>query len=358
MSDVHSDATSKKPRTGRATEPKTQRATGPKTPGGKARSSQNSTKHSCCSKKPLIKGESEKEFNELLEDWKDDYRPRGKSARELVRQAAEAQWVLKRNTHRYHELEESLQDKKALEWTEEEHKKMERFIRYRTTAERSFWRVANALEQSVKRRQKRVEEREEEAEQAEAEQAEAKQAEAKQAEAEQAEAEEAVEEVPEVMQRKPDIWDIEVGAVHVLDQWADVTIEKGRTVTRLEPSTEQLFEDRATMKPPPEHVCRRFTFYDGVPEEYGWCAGLYNEIEDSPKYGVQHMTIETWLQALEREKAAGTGHLSDTGEDLPDPKRRGWCWCTVCARTTETGWRREKESDGKVGAWLGEPKAG
>ena len=100
----------------------------------------------------------------------DDYRPRGKSVREQVRQAAEAQWVLKRNTNRYHELEESLQEKKALDWTEEEHKKMERFTRYRTTAERSFGRAANLLEQSVKRRHKRVEEREE-AEKDEAEQA-------------------------------------------------------------------------------------------------------------------------------------------------------------------------------------------
>jgi hypothetical protein len=207
MSDVQMDATSKKPRTRRATGPKTRGATGPKTRAGKARSSQNATKHSCCSKKPLIQGENAEEFNELLEDWKDDYRPRGKSARELVEQAAVAQWVLKRNTNRYHELEESLQERKAIEWTEEEHKKMERFIRYRTTAERSLWRAANGLEQSVKRRRKRVEERQEEAEQAEAEQA--------------------LEEVPEVMEQKPDIWDIEVGAVHVLDQWADVTIEKG-----------------------------------------------------------------------------------------------------------------------------------
>jgi hypothetical protein len=318
------------------------RATGPRTPEGKAKSSQNSTTHGCCSKKPLIKGENAEEFNELLEDWKDDYRPRHKSVRELVEQAAVAQWVLKRNTNRYHELEESLQEKKALEWTEEEHKKMERFIRYRTTAERSFGRAANLLEQSVKRRRKRVQEREEEA--------------AEQAKAKQAEVEPVVEEpVRNVMERPPGVWEIEVGAIHVLDQWADITIEDGRAVTRLEPSNEQLLEDRETMKPPPEQVCRRFTFQDGIPEEYGWCAGLYEDV-GGPKYGVQQMTIETWLAALEREKAAGTGHLSDNGEDLPDAKRRGWCWCTVCARTTEIGWRRERESDGKVGEWFGKPK--
>jgi hypothetical protein len=40
----------------------------------------------------------------------------------LVEQAADAQWVLKRNMNRYHELEEAFQDKKALRWSEEEHR--------------------------------------------------------------------------------------------------------------------------------------------------------------------------------------------------------------------------------------------
>jgi hypothetical protein len=174
------------------------RSTGPRTPEGKAKASQNSTTHGCCSKQPLIKGESEEEFNELVADWMDDYRPRGKSVRLQVQQAAEAQWVLKRNTNRYNELEEALQEKKALEWTEEEHKKMERFIRYRTTAERSFMRAANTLEQSVKRRRKRVEEREEEA----AEQGEAKQVEVKPVEA---------KAVRNAMERDPAIPDIGAG---------------------------------------------------------------------------------------------------------------------------------------------------
>jgi hypothetical protein len=63
------------------------------------------------------------------------------------------------------------------------------------------------------------------------------------------------------------------------------------------------------------------------------------------KWGVQQITVETWLEALEREKAAGTGHLSDTGEDLPDPKRRTWCYCTACARTWEIRARRRRERE-------------
>jgi hypothetical protein len=286
-------------------------------------------KHGCCSKKRVIKGENEDEFNEFVAEWMDDYRPRNKSEREMVEQAAVAQWIQKRNMNRYHELEQSLQEKKAIEWTEEEHKEMERFIRYRTTAERSFGRQANLLEQVVKRRRKRVKEREEE--------------ETEQAETEHAETEQGVEKVGGAMQKNPEIDDIEVGAIHVLDQWADVTIENGRAVTRLEPSTEQLLEDVGTMKPPPEQVRRFFTFYDGIPEEYGWCAGVYEQIPGKAKYGEQQITVETWLEAVEREKAAGTGHLSDTGEDLPEPKRRTWCWCKVCARRQETIWRRERE---------------
>src|SRR5689334_18090384 len=89
------------------------RSTGPKTPAGKAKSSQNSTTHGCCSKKVLIEGENAEEYNELREDWLEDYRPKGKSVRMLVEQAAEAQWVLRRNMNRYNDAEVSLQDKNA-----------------------------------------------------------------------------------------------------------------------------------------------------------------------------------------------------------------------------------------------------
>jgi hypothetical protein len=54
----------------------------------------------------------------------------------MVEAAAQAQWVQMRNTNRYQELEQKLQEKSALDWTEEDHKEMERFTRYRTTAER------------------------------------------------------------------------------------------------------------------------------------------------------------------------------------------------------------------------------
>jgi hypothetical protein len=310
--------------------PRNHVSTGPKTQSGKATSSQNSTTHGCTSKKRIIKGESQGEFDELLADWMDDYRPRGKSGRLLVEEAALAQWILRRNTNQYNAACESLEDKNALEWTEEDHKKMERFTRYKTTAERSFTRAANTLEQVLTRRQRRSAAR--------------KQAVDEEEEKEAEELMEGLEEsgVEEGKNRERELPEIEVGAIHVLDQWVDVEIENGRTVTKLEPATEQLFEDRQMMQPPPEQVRRRFDFRQGIPEEYGW-ALKSEEQRVRRSWGVQQIRIETWLKAVEREKAAGTGHLSDTGEDLPDPKRRSWCWCPVCERNSEIRHRRRQE---------------
>jgi hypothetical protein len=286
----------------------------------------------------------------------DDYRPRCKSDRLLVEAAVLAQWIQMRNTNRYNELEQKLQEKSALEWTEEEHKEMERCTRYKTTAERSFVRAANTVEQIVKRRRNRSQERAAEREKAEKKVPEKKVAQERVAQervaqervaqgrvaqgrvAQERVAQERVSETQPaevVEERKPK-------PIHVLDQWADVVIEDGRAVTMLEPSNEQLIEDCGMMEPAPEQVCRRFHFHDGIPGEYSWACAT-EEQRIITKSGLQQMSIETWLAAIEREQAAGTGHLSDTGEDLRDPQRLG-CWCVVCARNTEISRRRAREA--------------
>ncbi len=126
-------------------------STGPRTSNGKAIASRNSTTHGCCSRQTIIRGESEEEFNQLLEDWLLDYQPEDSLQRSFVEQAVHAQWILQRNTNRYNELERSLEEKGVLEWSEEDHKKFERFTRYKTTAERAFTRAFTQLEQLRKR---------------------------------------------------------------------------------------------------------------------------------------------------------------------------------------------------------------
>jgi hypothetical protein len=118
--------------------------------------------------------------------------------------------------------------------------------------------------------------------------------------------------------------------VYTLEQWVEVRIEDGKTVTTLYPSNAQLIEDGKKMYPPPDYVYRRINFPNGIPEEYYWV----NQDPVARKLGgcgIQRMTPDTWLDVIEREEAGGTGHVGPTGVgNLPKPKDRGGCDCPVC----------------------------
>jgi hypothetical protein len=130
--------------------------------------------------------------------------------------------------------------------------------------------------------------------------------------------------------------------VRVLEQWVEVRIENGKTVTRLYPSNKFLMERGQAMWPPPDLVYRRFNFPDGVPEEYWW-VGLTPERAKLGGMGVQRMTPETWADVTKREgpevpregyqSSVVPGHLRPTGVgNLPRPEERGGCECAVCVR--------------------------
>jgi hypothetical protein len=45
------------------------------------------------------------------------------------------------------------------------------------------------------------------------------------------------------------------------------------------------------------------------------------------------MTVDTWLEVIEREAAEGSGHIGPTGVGtLPRPVEHGICECQVCTR--------------------------
>jgi len=54
-----------------------QKSAGPRTLSGKAIASMNALKHGLCSRKPLIPGENEADFNRFSEGWVDELRPAG-----------------------------------------------------------------------------------------------------------------------------------------------------------------------------------------------------------------------------------------------------------------------------------------
>ncbi|HZQ54833.1 MAG TPA: hypothetical protein VFB14_21700 [Bryobacteraceae bacterium] len=130
------------------------RSTGPTSPQGKEISSQNALKHGCCSNRLILADESEQEWRDLLQSWLDDYQPGTQTGRSLVAKAAEAEWFLLRMIRRHKEAEQRLTDEQPdiFLWTDEQHKLLERFLRYRTTAERSFTRALNNLERLRKNR--------------------------------------------------------------------------------------------------------------------------------------------------------------------------------------------------------------
>ncbi len=134
----------------------------------------------------------------------------------------------------------------------------------------------------------------------------------------------------------------------ILNQWIEIEIEKGQTVTRLYPSNEKLIKEGKTMLPPPDLVYRRLNFPASVPPEYHW-ATSNAQAREWGGTGIQRMRVETWLEVIERERAEGTGHIGPTGVgNLPRPPENGVCECQVCTRAlanAEEGAKDDASSD-------------
>jgi hypothetical protein len=113
-----------------------QKSTGPKTSSGKAVSSQNAIKHGCTSTRLLLPDENEAEWLALKARWLAEYQPDSPLYQDLVERAAQADWLLRRTAARYDEAEQQLWDTDPPGWSAEQHQVLERFLRYRTTAER------------------------------------------------------------------------------------------------------------------------------------------------------------------------------------------------------------------------------
>jgi hypothetical protein len=290
--------------------------------------------------------EDEQEWKDLKQGWLDTYEPQTHAGLTLVCEAAVAQWLLLRARRRYNEAEQRVygEQRDPLAWSAEQQKTIERFTRYRTTQERAFNRALSNVEGLRRSRSleaarlRMAEHRTEQLELKRCQEHEpARAAGKKQAEKAAGPAETRTERTFQGQnapkkQRK----------IAVLEQWAKVTVEDGKTTTKLFPSNEKLIEEGKSMDPPPELVYRRLEFVGGVPPEYHWSCERHPERFERGGAGVQRMTVDTWLDVIEREAAAGTGHIGPTGVgNLPRPKERGGCECEVCAHNREVMERRE-----------------
>lgn len=135
------EAKSEKPRTG---------PTGPRTPEGKAASSRNALKHGLTSRQVVIKGESQEEFDALLQQVIQDRQPVGALESELTTEIAACAWRLNRARNQEAHLLET--DRGLFERVSAPG--FERLLRYMGSIERQFHRAIAKLQQLQAERRK------------------------------------------------------------------------------------------------------------------------------------------------------------------------------------------------------------
>ncbi len=275
-------------------------STGPRTPEGKASSSMNRLTHGCRSETLVLPFEDPAEFEFTIQSWMQAYNPQahtpfgggcarldedhrpfaGRCARldedptaaTLLYETAKAHWFFQRNQKRLHQIEVRLPSDAWL-WTEENIKLFNNFSRYKTAAERSFYRAFNNLEAYYKRQADRA------------------------AQQEKAQTQMAKIEL-EWLKKKQEHAAREMLAM----QYVDVMGNDCDTTTTWLPTNETILKMVENTGKTPAFVNRYLFFLNGVPPEYEWTNP--NHIQRTePAIGLQRMLYSDWLALVDQEKA-------------------------------------------------------
>ncbi len=287
---------------------------GPKTEDGKARSSQNSLKHGARSKALILADERQEDFDKVAEGWSKEFEPEGYQEERLVEILVRNDWFFQRADRLWQEAQASGDDQHTLELMQ----------RYRTTAERSFFRALGALrglrKDLMREDDVRVKLKRENLLQG----ADLKAKEALISQLQGQIKAQSTEHAKSKAKKKDKL--------QVIEQWADIsTNEMGKTVTKLVPSNDELKKQASKMEREPDLVYRRLFFAGAVPAEYRWAttdpqALAYGGL------GVQRMTWAVWKKQIVQEMLTVSGHLQAGEGNLPRPHERGGCECEVCTQ--------------------------
>ncbi|MBV9762581.1 MAG: hypothetical protein JO340_18620 [Acidobacteriaceae bacterium] len=248
----------------------------------------NSLTHGCRSAKTVLPDEDPAEFDFTVQSWMDSYKPQDPTTATLVFETARAQWVFQRNQHRLDEIESRL-PADAWHWSDSHQKLYQNFSRYKTTAERTFYRAFHSLEAHCGRLASRA------------------------ARAEKAQLEIARIQM-EWLKKKAE----KAAADRCARQWVQVYANaQGECITSCAPTNEQLAERAAAAKSPPQFVTRFVSFLNGVPPAYQWACP--NDVQRfDPTTGLQAFVFSDWLEQVAAEKALATGHLAPFAISLLD----------------------------------------
>ena len=119
-----------------------QHSTGPRSPEGKARSSQNATRHGLTSARLIVRDDEREEFDELQSSLLEEIRPQGALETDIFSHLLHASWNLRRLRRLEAELFSDGIDPLTDSGKDQE---MDRLARYQARIERSYYRALKEL---------------------------------------------------------------------------------------------------------------------------------------------------------------------------------------------------------------------
>lgn len=229
----------------------------------------NTIKHGCRSRQLLLKHENPNDWIKLREMYMEEYKPQSEFMERLVDDAVRERWIFERNQTNLHTVQVDLPEDPRL-WQPDHHHRIALFMRYQTTAERSFNRALARLQshQKIQRNSEDV--------------------------------------VPPKAQKK----EVTKDPV-VVEQWVEVRRIENQVITEFYPPNEEFEQQIKAADPKPDLVYRRLFFPDGVPAAYQWTRPQNGQATNGG-LAIQRMTVETWLSLRDKERE--TGHAENTGE--------------------------------------------
>ena len=118
------------------------KSTGPRTPEGKARSRENALRHGLCARPILMDCEDEDEFNEMVDNLLEEWRPATTTENMVFCKMVEQFWLSRRATIQLSESTDYLTGKDG---DEEDARNVSLMLRYSQTAMRGFFKAMNEL---------------------------------------------------------------------------------------------------------------------------------------------------------------------------------------------------------------------
>ncbi len=229
----------------------------------------------------VLPDESESDWNQLVQEWQEAYKPQDALARSLVLRAAGADWILRRTLKRYNHIEQSLYSKQpdSTEWDAKQVALLDKILRHRSAAERSFYQARTAIEKLRSPQPVSTEVAQHSR----------------------------VLPSPSVHATDPSPETAKPRAPGAIIQCVTVQVINGKTFTLYQPRNEYFQRMIEGAREPKPIVKRALYFLHGVPEEYKWVSDCENHD------GTSHFTFERSCQEaladLAREQAAKSMHV-------------------------------------------------